>query len=75
MHVVIKAADIGPIKAIVMVTTDENLVTIWQIAEPIKEIQCFPLFSDHTEISGMDHNISFRQFPQAMMCTMGIREM
>ena len=75
MHVAIKTVDIGPIKAIIMVATNEYLVTIWQIAEPIKEIQCFPLFSDHAEISGMDHDIGLGQIPKAMMRSMGIREM
>ena len=33
MHIVVKAIDIGSIKAVVMVAADENLVAIWQITE------------------------------------------
>ena len=75
MHVVIETIDVGSIKTVIVVAADEYFVTIWQIAEPIKEIQCFSLFSDHAEVSGMDHNISFRQFSQPMMRSVGIREM
>lgn len=62
MHIAIKTADIGSIKAIVMVATNEYLVAIRQIAEPIKEIKCFSFFAKHAEISGVNHNISLRQF-------------
>lgn len=75
MHIVGESIDAGSMQTDIMVATNEYLVTIWQIAEPIKEIQCFSLFSDHTEISGMDHNISRRQFSQPMMRSVGIREM
>lgn len=62
MHIVIKTAYAVPIQAIVMVATNEYLVAIRQIAEPIKEIQCFSFFAKHAEISGVNHNISLRQF-------------
>lgn len=58
-----------------MVAADENLLAIWQIAEPVEEINGFLLGPDHTEIAGMYHHIGLRQIPKPMMAAMSIREM
>ena len=72
MHVVVKAVDVGSIKAVVVVAADENLVAIGQIAEPVEKINRFLFASDHTEISGMYHHISLGQIPEPMVTVMRI---
>lgn len=62
MDTAIKAIHVCLVKATIMVATNEYLVAIRQIAEPIKEIKCFSFFAKHAEISGVNHNISLRQF-------------
>lgn len=63
MHIVVKAMDIGSIKAVVMVAADENLVAIRQIAEPVEKVDRFLLATDHAEITGMYHHIGLGQIP------------
>lgn len=63
MHIIGESIDVGSMQTDIMVATNEYLVAIRQTAEPVKKIQCFPLITDHTEISRVDHNISVRQFP------------
>ena len=75
MHIVGEPINIGAVQADIMIAADEYFVAIRQIAEPVKKVHCLPLFSDHAEISGVDHNVSFRQFPQPMMRSMCVREM
>lgn len=75
MHIVVKAMDIGSIKAVVMVAADENLVAKRQIAEPIEKVNRFLLATDHAEITGMYHQIGLGQIPQPVMAAVSIREM
>ena len=75
MHIVVKAIDIGSIKAVVMVAADENLVAIWQITEPVEKVNRLLLATDHAEIAGMNHYISLGQIPQPPVASMSIREM
>lgn len=75
MHIVVKAIDIGSIKAVVMVAADENLVAIWQITEPVEKVNRLLLATDHAEIAGMNHHIGRGQIPQPVMATVSIREM
>lgn len=63
MHIAIKTADIGSIKAIVMVPADENFVFIRQVAEPVEKVNRFLFATYHTEITGMYHHISLGQIP------------
>lgn len=63
MHIVVKAIDVGSIKAVIMVAADENLVAIRQIAEPVEKVNRFLLTTDHAEITGMYHHIGLRQIP------------
>ena len=58
MHIFVKAVDVGPIKAVIMIAADENLMAVWQIAEPVEKVNCLLLAPDHTEIAGMYHHIS-----------------
>ena len=50
MHIAIKTADIGSIKAIVMVPADENFVFIRQVAEPVEKVNRF-LFATYLQKS------------------------
>lgn len=75
MHIVIKAADVGAIQTIIVVATDENLVAIRQVTEPVQEIDRFPFASDHAEVAGVYHNIGLREINQPMMAAMSVREM
>ncbi len=75
MHVVVKAVDVGPVEAIVMVATNKDFVAIWYVAEPIKKVNRLLFATDHAEITGVYHYISFRQIPQPMVATMSIRQM
>lgn len=72
MHIVVKSLDVGSIEAIIMVAADENFVFVWQVAEPIKEINGILLGSNHTKVSGMYHHISLGQIPKPAMTTVGI---
>lgn len=63
MHVVIETIDVSPIKAVVMVAADENLVAIRQIAELVEKVNRFLLTTDHAEITRMYHHISLGQIP------------
>lgn len=44
-----------------MIAADENFVFVWQVAEPVEEINGFLLGPDHTEVAGMDHHIGLGQ--------------
>ena len=55
-----------------MVAADEYFVFIWQVAEPVEEINGFLLGSDHTEVTGMYHHIGLGQIPEAMVAVMRI---
>ena len=59
MHIRVKPIDIGPIKTVIVVATDEYLVGIWQVAEPVEEVEGFLLGSGHGEVAGMNHDIGF----------------
>lgn len=75
MHIVVKTVDVGPVEAVIVVATDENLVPIRQVAEPVEKIKSFPFAPDHTEIARMDYYIGLGQIPQPPMTAMSIREM
>ena len=75
MHIVVKALDVGSIKAVVVVAADENLMAIWQIAEPVEKINRFLLGSNHTEVAGMHHHIGLGQIPKPMMAVVRVRKM
>ena len=75
MHIVVKTVDVGSIKAVIVVAADENLVSIWQIAEPVHEVDCLGFTSVHGKIAGMDHHIGFGQIPKSAVAAMRIREM
>lgn len=51
MHIVVKTVDVGSIQAVVVVAANENLVAIWQIAEPIHEVNRLGFASVHGEVS------------------------
>mgnify|MGYP007026883885 CR=1 FL=1 len=74
MHIVVKAINIGSIKAVVMVAADENLVAIRQIAEPVEKVNRLLLATDHAEIAGMNHHISRGQIPQTMVAVVSVRK-
>lgn len=46
-------------EAIIMVATDKILVFVWQVAEPVEEINGFMYGANHTEIIGMHYDIGF----------------
>lgn len=75
MHIVVKPVDIGSIEAIIMVTTDENFVFVWQVAKPVEEINGFLLGPHHTEVAGMHHHIGLGQIPKPMMAVVRVRQM
>ena len=58
MHVVIETINVGPIKAVFVVAADEYLVAIWQIAEPIHEINRLGFVSIHNEAFCFEHSKS-----------------
>ena len=57
MHVVIETINVGHIKAVIVVAADEYLVAIWQIAEPIHEINRLGV-SIHNEAFCFEHSKS-----------------
>ena len=75
MHIVVKALDVGSIKAVIVVATDENLVAIGQLAELIEKVNRFLLATGHAEIAGMHHNISLGQIPKPIVVAVSVREM
>lgn len=75
MHIVVKTLDVGSIKAVVVVTADEYLVAIWQVAELVEKINRFLLGPNHTEVAGMYHHIDLGQIPQSMVAIMSVRKM
>lgn len=63
MHIVIETVHVGSIQAVIVVSADENLVAIGQIAEPVEKVNRFLLATDHAEIAGMYHHIGLGQIP------------
>ena len=72
MDVIVKAIDIGAIKAVVMIAADEDLVLIWKVAKPVQEVDSLLLRTYYAEVTGMHHNISLGQIPKPTMATMSI---
>lgn len=75
MYVGIESVNVGTIQAIVMVTADEYLVAIRQIAEPVHEVYCLGFASVHGKVTGMYHYIGIGQIPKPTVAVVSIREM
>ena len=73
MHISIQSVDVCTIQAIIMVATDENFVVIWQIAEPVQEINSLSFRTGHAEVAGVYHDISCRELLQPPVATMCVR--
>lgn len=72
MDIAVKSVNICPIKAFVVVAANEYLLRVWEVAEPVQEIQCFLLAAVHCKIAGMHHDIGLGQIAQPPVATMRV---
>lgn len=75
MYIAVKPVDISSVEAIIVVAANEDLVAIWQVAEPIDKINGLLFAADHAEVARMHYNIGLWQILKPMVATVSVRQM
>lgn len=55
-----------------MISTDEYLMGIGQVTEPVEEVEGFSLGSCHGEVAGMNYDIGFGKVFKSMVTAVGV---
>ena len=55
--------------------SDQHLVPVWEVTEPLKEVKCFCLGARHREVPAVHEDIRLREVPQAAVDTVGVGQM
>lgn len=72
MAIIIQSRQFSSIQAIVMVSGNEDFVTVRKVAEPVDEVKHFSFCACHGEVAGMDNHVSIGQLGKLPMLAVGV---